>query len=280
MVIGEECIINSYSSLSDIESNTVVFCKKYDEQYVRLLNEKSPLLAIVTPEYNNKLKCSYIISENPRLDYMKVVWNFFYEEDSLIGIHPSVVIEKNVTIGQNVFIGANSYIGSNVTIGTNTKILPNVVIMGNVIIGEECNIKSGVVIGQAGFGFEKDENGIPIHFPHLGRIVIGNNVYIGANTVIDRATLTSTIIGDHVKIDNLVHIAHNVIIGDYSYIIAGTILGGGVHIGKNCWIAPNVSIKQQLSIGDNALVGLGAVVLKNVDDNMIVVGNPAKILEK
>lgn len=152
--------------------------------------------------------------------------------------------------------------------------------MGNVIIGEECNIKSGVVIGQAGFGFEKDENGIPIHFPHLGRIVIGNNVYIGANTVIDRATLTSTIIGDHVKIDNLVHIAHNVIIGDYSYIIAGTILGGGVHIGKNCWIAPNVSIKQQLSIGDNALVGLGAVVLKNVDDNMIVVGNPAKILEK
>ena len=122
-----------------------------------------------------------------------------------------------------------------------------------------------MVIGQPGFGFEKDENGQPIHFPHLGKIKIGNHVYIGANTAIDRATLNSTIIGDHVKIDNLVHIAHNVIIDDCSYIIAGTILGGGVHVGKDCWLAPNVSVKQQLHVGNGSLVGLGAVVIKDVE---------------
>ena len=82
------------------------------------------------------------------------------------------------------------------------------------------------------------------------------------------------------KIDNLVHIAHNVVIDDNSMVIAGTVLGGGVHIGRNCWIAPNVSIKQQLRIGDNALVGLGAVVVKNVKADSTVIGNPAKELMK
>lgn len=278
---GKECIINTYSSLSNIKPNSVVFAKKYDERYVSLLNSCENLLAIVTSEYDKEeLLCAYIISENPRLDYMKVVQKFFCEENSLVGIHSSAIIEEGATIGRNVAIGAGCYIGENVTIGDNTKILPNVVIMGEVTIGKECYVKSGVVIGQSGFGFEKDENGIPMHFPHLGKVVIGDYVYIGANTAIDRGTLESTIIGNHVKIDNLVHIAHNVVIGDYSYIIACTILGGGVRIGKNCWIAPNVSIKQQLCIGDNVLVGLGAVVLKDVDENTVVVGNPAKALKK
>ena len=277
---GKECVIDTYFSLSNIKCNSVVFAKKYNEQYVTLLNSCKGILAIVTPEYDRKLRGTYIISENPRLDYMKIVQKFFNREDLLLGIHPSAVIEEGASIGDNVLVGANCYIGKNVIIGSNTKIMPNVIIVGDVIVGKECYIKSGVVIGQPGFGFEKDENGIPVHFPHVGKVVIGDYVYIGANVAIDRATLESTVIENHVKIDNLVHIAHNVHIGEGSYIIACTILGGGVRIGKNCWIAPNVSIKQQLSVGDNALVGLGAVVLKDVDDNSTVVGNPAKVLNK
>lgn len=277
---GKECVIDTYSSLSNIKRNSVVFVKKYDEDYVTLLNLGKEILAIVTPEYEGKLLCTYIISENPRLDYMGVVQKFFNKEDLFTGIHPSAIIEEGAVIGDNVFIGANCYIGKKVVIEEGTKIMPNVVIMGNVVVGKECYIKSGVVIGQPGFGFEKNGDGLPVHFPHVGRIIIGDHVFIGANTAIDRATLDATIIGNYVKIDNLVHIAHNVQIEDGSYIIACTILGGGVHIGKNCWIAPNVSIKQQLNIGDNALVGLGAVVLKDVKPNTVMVGNPAKILNR
>ncbi len=278
---GKNIEVDNYSTLSDIQANTVVFAKKYEQQYVHSLNSVgSELLAIVTPEYQNRVSCSYIVSQNPRLDYLRVIGEFFFTDDLHSGIHPTAVVEEGALLGENIYIGAHSYIGNKVVVGNNTRVFPNVVITGDTTIGENCYIKSGVVIGQPGFGFEKDENGQPIHFPHLGKIKIGNHVYIGANTAIDRATLNSTIIGDHVKIDNLVHIAHNVIIDDCSYIIAGTILGGGVHVGKDCWLAPNVSVKQQLHVGNGSLVGLGAVVIKDVEENSVVAGNPAKPLKK
>lgn len=280
-VHGKEGIISSYASLSEIKSHSVVFAKKIDEDILCMLNERGcDILAIVVPGYKDRLKCSYIVSDNPRLDYMRVIQKFFENDKLLSGIHVTTVIEEGALIGKNVYIGANCYIGNEVTIGDNTRILSNVIIEGKTVIGKSCYIKSGVVIGQPGFGFEKNGDGLPIHFPHLGKVLIGNDVYIGANTAIDRATLESTIIGDHVKIDNLVHVAHNVMIGNNSYIIAGTILGGGVHIGENCWIAPNVSIKQQLHVGNGALVGLGAVVLNDIECNTVVVGNPAKLLKK
>ena len=277
---GKNCLIDTYSTLFNLKSNSVVFCKKFEEEYIDLLNSKKDLLAIVTAEYSNRLYCTHIVSENPRLDYMRIIQHFFCREEECSGIHPSAVVESGCVVGNNVFIGANCYIGNNVTIGDGTKILPNVVIVGDVTIGKNCYIKSGVVVGQSGFGFEKDKNGIPVHFPHVGKVIIGDEVYIGANSAIDRATLETTFIGNRVKIDNLVHIAHNVVIEENSYIIAGTILGGGVHVGKNCWIAPNVSIKQQLHIGNDSLIGLGAVVLKDVEENTVVVGNPAKVLNK
>ena len=280
-LFGSNIEVTKFSSLSELNDNCVVFCKKYSVDLAKVLNEHKVILAIVTPEYEGKIDCSYIISENPRLDYLRVIKEFFVEhKDQINAIHPTAVIEDGAKLGECVYIGANCYIGKNVIIGDRTHINPNVVIVGDTVIGTDCFIKSGVVIGQSGFGFEINENGIPEHFPHVGKIGIGSNVYIGANTAIGRGTLGSTIIHDNVKIDNLVHIAHNDVIGENSFVIAGAILGGGVEIGKNCWVAPNVSIKQQTRVGDNALVGLGAVVLKDVDNNTVVVGNPAKILKK
>ncbi len=277
---GPDIDIVHYSTLSNSQAHTVVFAKKFEEQYIRSLNlAGKELLAIVTPEYRDRLSCSYILSENPRLDYLKTIEEFFFTEDRQTGVHLTAVIEEGAVLGENVYIGANCYIGEKVTVGRNTRIYPNVVIMGETTIGEDCYIKSGTVIGQPGFGFEKDTNGIPVHFPHMGKVLIGDHVYIGAATTIDRATLEATVIGNHVKIDNLVHIAHNVVIEDASYIIAGTILGGGVHVGKDCWIAPNVTVKQQLRIGNGSLIGLGAVVVKEVNENTVVAGNPAKFLK-
>jgi len=278
---GEDIEVNRYATLYNIKENSIIFVKKFSDEYLEKLNTCGfKFLAIVLSDYCDKVNCSYIISKDPRLDFIRVLSNFFVNKEDHIGIHPSAVICTTAKIGEDVFVGANCYIGENVSIGDRTKIFPNTVVMDDTIIGKDCYIKSGVVIGQAGFGFENDENGIPVHFPHLGKVIIGNGVYIGANTAIDIATLEDTHIADNAKIDNLVHIAHNVHIDECSLVIAHAMIGGGVHIGKRCWISPNVSIKQQLKIGDDALLGMGAVIIHDVDNDTVIVGNPGKLLVK
>lgn len=135
------------------------------------------------------------------------------------------------------------------------------------------------IIGGPGFGYETDENGMPIRLPHLGNVVIGKNVELGSNVCIDRAVIGSTVIGDNVKIDNLVHIAHGAKIGKNTLIVAGSVIGGSCEIGENCFIGMNASIKNKVKIGNNVTIGAGAVVLKDVPDGETWVGNPARKLE-
>lgn len=277
-LIGDNIEINGFSSLSNLVKGTVVFAKKYNKEYEETLGLTKDVLAIVCEGFGN-LSIPHIVSANPRLDFLRVVGSFFAEKDIPTGIHPSANIEQGAIIGQNVSIGAHCHIGAKVKIGDNTTILPNCSLYGKVIIGRDCYIKPGVVIGGPGFGFEKDENGIPVHFPHTGEVIIGDDVYIGANTTIDRGTIDATVIEDHVKIDNLVHIAHNCKIGANTIITGGVFVSGGAQVGKNVWIAPNSSIYQQVKIGNNCKVGIGAVLLKNVKDGDTVFGNPAKILK-
>lgn len=272
--------LSTFSKLDSLKPNTVVFAKKYKPEFQTLLNGERNVLAIVTKEYEGQLDCSYIVSNNPRLDFIKVLSEFYAEKRQIGSIHPSAIVEEGAIIAEDAVIGPLCYVSAGSIIGNRTILHSSVVVDNKAIIGDDCEIKSGVIIGQSGFGFERDENGFPIKFPHFGRVVIGNNVYIGANTAIDRGTLGDTIIENNAKIDNLVHVAHNCHIGEGSFVIACTILGGGTNIGKNCWIAPNVSIKEQTRINDGALVGLGAVVLKEVEAGTVVVGNPARKLEK
>lgn len=278
-LIGEDLEVNGFSSLSNLADGTVAFAKKYTKEYAEILNRAHNVLAIVCAGFEN-IATPHIVSSNPRLDFLRVVGAFFTEKDIPIGIHSSANIEDGAIIGQNVSIGAHCHIGPKVKVGDNTTILPNCSIYGKVTIGCNCYIKPGVVIGGPGFGFENDENGVPVHFPHTGEVIIGNHVYIGANTTIDRATIDATIIEDNVKIDNLVHIAHNCKIQANSMIIAGAVLCGGDEIGEGSWIAPNSSIHQQVKIGKNCTVGLGSVVLKNVKEGRTVFGNPAMNIEQ
>lgn len=277
-LIGEDIDITSFSSLSNLVEGTVVFAKKYSKEYADILNNVQNVLAIVCDGYED-ISIPHVVSPNPRLDFLRVVGTFFAEKDIPAGIHPSANIEDGAIIGQNVTIGAHCHIGSKVMIGNNTTILPNCSIYGKVTIGHDCYLKPGVVIGGPGFGFEYDENGIPVHFPHTGEVIIGNNVYIGANATIDRATIDATIIEDNVKIDNLVHIAHNCIVGKNTLMTGCSTISGGVKVGENSWIAPNATVYQQLKIGSNSRIGMGAVVLRNVKDNTTVFGNPAYKVE-
>jgi UDP-3-O-[3-hydroxymyristoyl] glucosamine N-acyltransferase len=147
-------------------------------------------------------------------------------------------------------------------------------------IGEGCQICQTSMLGNVGFGFEPDENGDLVDFPHFGNLIIGNNVRIGSYVCIDRGNMHDTIIGDNVKIDNLVHIAHNVNIDKNTMVVAGSVICGSVKIGKSCFIGANSTIRQHLTIGDNVIIGMGAVVTKNIPDNEVWAGNPAKFLRK
>ena len=277
--IGEDVEIITFSSLSNLVENSVVFAKKYTKDYSEALRNAKNVLAIICEEYRDKVNVPHIISNNPRLDYLRVVSEFFVEKEIPTGIHPTAVVEDGAKIGKNVSIGAHCYIASKVVIGDNTVVLPNTSIYGKVTIGANCYIKPGVVIGGPGFGFEYDENGVPVHFPHTGEVIIGNNVHIGANATIDRATIDATIIEDNVKIDNLVHIAHNCVVGKNTLMTGCSTISGGVKVGENCWMAPNSTVYQQLKIGNNSRVGIGAVVLRNVKDDSTVFGNPAYKVE-
>lgn len=192
---------------------------------------------------------------------------------------PNSVVETN-SIGKNVYIGHNCYIGKDVVIGDNVVIKNNVSIEGKVIIGNNAIIHSGVVIGSDGYGYYQDKEGRNIKVPHFGGVIIGENVEIGANTCIDRGTLDNTVIGNNVKIDNLCHIAHNVVIKDNCSVIALSMLGGSVVLEKDSYIAPGAIIKNQLKIGEKSLVGLGAVVIKDVEKNKVVAGVPAKVIKE
>lgn len=258
----KDYLIDSISPLNNYLEGSLAFCNK---------NTEVPNNAILISNHHFD-NAHVIFSENPRTNFVQVLaWLYenvgfdLYSEDS--------IIDSTAVIGANVVIESGCYIGKNVVIE------PNVVIHKGTVIGDNSRIRSCTSIGSDGFGFERISNSI-VRFPHLGRVQIGQNVEIGSCVAIARGTLSDTIIHDQVKIDNLVHIAHNVVIHEGAFVIACAEVSGSVEIGKNAWIAPNACINQKLKIGDNALVGLGAVVTKNVECDSIVAGNPAKKLVK
>lgn len=140
------------------------------------------------------------------------------------------------------------------------------------------NIGFHCTIGATGFGFELDEEGKPVRMPHFGHVLIKNGVRIGSNVCIDRAVLGSTVIGENVKIDNLVHIAHGAKIGANSFIIAGAVIGGSVEIGENCYIGMGALIKNKIKLGNSVTIGMGAVVIRDVNDGEVIIGNPGRVL--
>ena len=277
---GENTTIERYAQLSSPLPHSIVFAKKYSDETVHALNKCNNILAIVTHDYVDKLTCSHIISDNPRLDYIKVLSNFFVQEKPKGFIHPTANIESGATIGKDVFIGAGCYVSAQCVVGDGCILHPNVVLDNRVVLGHNCEIKSGAVLGQEGFGFERNELGEPVHFPHFGDVIVGNNVFIGSNTTVERATLGSTVIEDNVKIDDLVQVGHNSHIGEGSMITVGAIVCGGAELKPQSYLAPNVTVKEKVTMGYRGFAGIGAVVLRDVADNTIVAGVPAKEINR
>ena len=185
------------------------------------------------------------------------------------------IISDNVKIGDNSYIGASCFIGNSVEIQSDSHINSNVTIYHDVKIGKKINISSGAIIGAQGFGFIKDENNKIIEFPHIGAVIISDNVSIGANTCIDRGTIDNTIIGANTKIDNLVQIAHNVSIGKNCIIAAQTGIAGSSVIGNNVTIAGQVGVIGHISITDSVTIASKSTVMKSILKSGFYSGTPA-----
>ena len=186
------------------------------------------------------------------------------------------MVDPTARIDATAHIGAYCYIGQDTTIGQNTILHPHVTIYDRVRIGARCQINSGTVIGADGFGYERNEKGELEKFPHLGGVMIEDDAEIGANTCIDRGSVGDTIVRSRARVDNLVHVAHNVEVGEDSAVIALTMLGGSVRVGPGAWIAPGAVLMNQIAIGAGGTVGLGAVVVKDVAEGQTVMGAPAQ----
>ncbi len=219
----------------------------------------------------------------------------YYNQVKLMksGIEQPSVISENVIYGENLYLGSFSYIGKNVVIGKNVKIYPNCFIGDNVIIGDNCiffagvkvyseteigsncNFHSGCVIGSDGFGFAPVDDGTYSKIPQIGNVIIKDGVDVGANTTIDRATLGATIIGNGVKLDNHIQIAHNVEIGDHTVIAAQTGVAGSAKIGSNCLIGGQVGFAGHIVVGNNVRIQAQSGVGRNVKDGEVLQGSPS-----
>lgn len=173
---------------------------------------------------------------------------------------PGACAHRSATIGIDCLIGAYVWIGPHVQ------------------IGNDCRVQGGTIIGEDGFGYERDASGRWVPKEHSFTVRIDDDVHIGGNTCIDRGSWRDTHIMQGARIDNLVHIAHNVIVGANAVIVAGAEVSGSVRVGEGSWIGPHACIKERVTIGSGALIGLGAVVLKDVPPNTTWAGNPARCI--
>lgn len=276
-IIGDENAISfdNVMPLNEATPNSLSWLSPVNLNPQSLIDRSNANVILCSLKQNFEKQSNKILIQvkNPRLIFLRVLKKLFISKTEF-GVHSSCVIDKEAIISKDVYIGPNTVIGK-CTIGQNVIIHGNCFLFDKVVIGDNVTIMPNTTIGGVGFGYEKNEEGEFELFPHLGGVIIENDVEIGSNTCIDRGTLGDTFIGRGTKIDNLVHISHNVKIGANSAIIAHAMIGGSTSIDENSWIAPCASVRDRISIGKNTTIGLGSVVVKNIPDNEIWFGNPA-----
>jgi len=263
--------VDNISSLDSSNANSISFLS--DPAYIPKLKETQSKVILVKKDDLKYWEKDYILVENPYLAFSKIatLFNEFGENDKHT-IHESVIFGKNskpnvnndiqahsiigdnCLLGKNIQIGSNTSIGDNVIIGDNTIIHSNVSIENNVMIGIDCVLFSGSRIGTDGFGYAPDEDGSWSKIPQTGTVIIEDNVHIGANTTIDCGAIDNTIIKTGVKIDNLVHIAHNCEIGENTIIAAMAGFAGSTKIGKGCMIGGGARIAPNITIADKTVI--------------------------
>jgi len=291
-VEGDDVAIKGVAKIEEAKSGDITFM--VNPKYAKYIDQSHASAVVVDDKIKETGGKPCIRAANPYYTFLKIV-RLFHPPKKLIeeGVHPTAVVGEGTQLGKNVSIGPYVVIGRNCAVGDRTSLMPGVVVENNVQIGVDCFIYShvslrqdvilgnrviihnGTVIGSDGFGFAL-EDGRYHKIPQIGNVVIEDDVEIGANTTIDRATLGETRICKGVKLDNLVHVAHNCTIGENTVIAGQTGLSGSTHIGKNVRMGGQVGFAGHMTIGDGAAMAAQSGVSKDVPPGVMVSGSPAR----
>lgn len=275
-------LFDRVAAVSDANENSLVWISPRKKGAEKIIADTKARIIICSHEIlldEKLLKEKLLIKvENPKLTLIKILEKL-YSPRIEYGIHVTSSVHKEAKIHKNVYIGPFTYVGK-CEIGEGTIIHGNCFIFDNVKIGKNVSINAGSIIGSEGFGYEQNEKKEYEKFIHIGGVEIHDNVDIGANTCVVRGALANTIIGEGTKIDNLVHIGHNAIIGKHCIITANNMVGGSVKIEDHSWLGPSSSTLNQLTLSKNSYAGLGSVITKNLPSGEVWAGNPARPVEE
>ena len=292
-IVGDpNLVIEGVSGIKEARPGDLTFIA--NRKYLALLKSTQASAVIVSSDIANGSEATLIQVENPSIAFATIM-NHVGPDPIRVppGIHPTAIIGRHVRLGREVsvqphaviedhaeigdrtVVGAGCYIGHYTTIGSDGLLWPHVVVRDRITVGNKVIVHSGTCIGGDGFGFATVK-GVHHKIPQIGTVVIGNDVEIGSNVTIDRARFNTTYIGNGVKIDNLVQIAHNVYIGDNTIVVAQVGISGSTIIGKNVVIAGQAGIIGHVAVGDNAVIGGKAGVTKDIAPNTVVTGFPAR----
>ncbi|WP_213357743.1 UDP-3-O-(3-hydroxymyristoyl)glucosamine N-acyltransferase [Chlamydiifrater phoenicopteri] len=295
-----EILISGVEEIEKAQSTQISFVE--NERYRRFLNKTQAGAIIISSQEASKAegtKKNFLISPTPSLSFQQVIELFISETDNgftgvspsatihetvVLGknvlIEPQAVICKGVVIGDNCHIGAGCFIGAETVLGNNCCIHPRAVVRERVLIGNNVLIQSGAVIGSCGFGYSMDKSGNHVHLKHLGKVVLEDNVEIGANTTIDRGRFKETIVRQGTKIDNLVQIAHQVEVGKHSIIVSLSGIAGSTKIGNRVVVGGQTGIAGHISVCDNVMLMAQTGVSKTISSPGVYGGAPARPYEE
>ena len=277
---GDDLLIDNVSDLDAAEEGDLAFI--YHPKYLDKINSTDASAIILKDIWLENCHKPALVADNPRLAFVKAARILNPEKRYTAGIArsadiadgvsvpesvyigPNVVIEPGVTLGEHVQIGANTVICADSKIGDSTVIHPNVSIGHSTQIGKNCIIYAGTVIGSDGFGYEREGDSY-LKIPQLGNVRIGDYVEIGANTAIDRGALRDTVINDGVKLDNLVQIAHNVVVGKHTVMSGHSGIAGSTTVGEYCVIGGGVGISDNIEVTDNVVILGRTLVSGSID---------------
>ena len=288
---NDDLQIKNFKSLDKASNTDMTFLNSNKYQNISLKTKAAACITTANllkflPKNCIKLDVKNVllaVTQVSKMFYPKAEMDFpdlnMLKSDELIKLYPEVKFGKNVLIGQNVLIGANTQISSNTIIESNVHIGKNCiigsfVIIKNSLISNNVYIQDGSKIGVKGFGFIPNENK-NVRTPHIGKVILEDGVEIGANSTIDRGSLTNTVIGKNTFLDNQVHVAHNVQIGQNCMIAGQVGFAGSTTLGNNVVIGGQAGISGHLKIGNNVKIGGGSGVISNIPDNTQVMGYPA-----
>ena len=274
---SEESEVARFSSLTHYKPGTFTWVKK-QENIPEGFDCAAVALAFVSEGVTGAFP-NVIETPQSKHAFFSVMEHFYGETESRPAIGQFTYLSPQVKLGRNVRIGHNCTLDGDITIGDDTVIWNGVTIVNRVTIGSRCEIQSGCIIGHDGFGYTEDEAHNKTMVKHFGGVTIGDEVLVRENVCIDRGTIDDTTIESGARVDALSHIAHNAWIKEKAALAAPCWVNGSTHIGENAYLAGAI-VRNQCSVGDNAFIGLGAVVVKDVPAGITVIGNPAKPYNK